>query len=85
MFRFSADQPHALHDGLGHGLDHSLRHCLQDFGKLTLAVMFLGSSLGLMQAQTAHHQPEPLQARPAAHQVAAFGATAIQDEASSSL
>jgi hypothetical protein len=46
MFRFSADQQHAL------------RHGLQDFGKLTLAVMFLSSSLGLMQMKSAPDQPK---------------------------
>jgi len=55
MFRFSADQQHAL------------RHGLQDFGKLTLAVMFLSSSLGLLYGGLSHpdcektHSDKPAQ------------------------
>jgi hypothetical protein len=36
MFRFSADQRHAL------------EHGVQDLGKLTLAVLFLGSAISVM-------------------------------------
>lgn len=46
MFRFSANQRHAL------------RHGLQDFGKLTLAVLFLGSSLGFIPLKVLHPESE---------------------------
>jgi|GEM_PF-4233850 len=46
MFRFSANQRHAL------------QHGLQDFGKLTLAVLFLGSSLGFMPFKAQHPESE---------------------------
>jgi hypothetical protein len=42
MFRFSTDQRHAL------------RHGIQDFGKLTIAMLFLGGAIGL-QPLTANH------------------------------
>ena len=42
MFRFSADQRHAL------------EHGVQDLGKLTLAVLFLGGAMSVMPLKAEH-------------------------------
>lgn len=42
MFQFSANQRHAL------------QHGLQDFGKLTLAVLFLGGATGIIPVANIH-------------------------------
>jgi len=61
MFRFSANQRHAL------------EHGLQDFGKLTLAVLFLGSSLGFMPLKPQHPSSDAAFSNKAQHQAKPMG------------